>query len=135
MTASGRRITRRKVALCSLFLFYRVVGWIDALCCTTKTNTAMASINERKKNPRRVNEGFGITSVTVDFNMARIIALQAMLNAVKASPVEMEGIDENVLLPVSLRDDISSMLQYIVGDIPSPFSDSLWEDEQPEGLD
>ena len=95
----------------------------------------MASINERKKNPRRVNEGFGVTSVTVDFNMARIIALQAMLNAVKASPVEMEGIDENVLLPVSLRDDISSMLQYIVGDIPSPLSDSLWEDEQPEGLD
>ena len=95
----------------------------------------MASINERKKSPRRVNEGFGITSVTVDFNMARIIALQFMLNAVKDSPIATEGINENVLLPVPLRDDIVSMLQYIVGDIPSPFSGSLWEDQQPEGLD
>ena len=95
----------------------------------------MASVNERRKSPRRVNKDFGITSVTVDFNMARIVALQAMLNAVKASPIATEGIDENVLLPVPLRDDISSMLQYIVGDIQSPFSDSLWEDEQPEGLD
>ena len=95
----------------------------------------MASINERKKNKRMVNEGFGITSVTVDFNMARIVALQAMLNDINCSPIAKEGIGENVLLPVPLRDGISSMLQYIVGDIPSPFSDSLWEDEQPEGLD
>ena len=95
----------------------------------------MASVNERRKSPRRVRNDYGIVGVTVDFNMARITALQAMLNAVKASPVEMEGIDENVLLPVSLRNDIISMMQYIVGDIPSPFGDSLWEDEQPEGLD
>ena len=95
----------------------------------------MASIKNRKESPRRVYEGFGITSVTVDFNMARIVALQAMLNAINCSPIAKEGIGENVLLPVPLRDDISSMLQYIVGDIPSPFSDSLWEDEQPEGLD
>lgn len=34
MTAAGRRITRRKVAMCSLFLFYRVVGWINAVQLT-----------------------------------------------------------------------------------------------------
>ena len=95
----------------------------------------MASVKERRKSPRRVNKDFGITSVTVDFNMARIVALQAMLNAIDGSPIAKEGIGENVLLPVPLMDDISSMLQYIVGDIPSPFSDSLWEDEQPDGLD
>ena len=117
------------------FLFYRVVGWIDVLCCTTKTNTAMASVNERRKSPRRVNKDFGITSVTIDFNIARIVALQAMLNAINGSPIAKEGIGENVLLPVPLRDDIINMFKYIIGDIPRPFSDSLWEDEQPDRLD
>ena len=95
----------------------------------------MASVNERRKSPRRVNKDFGITSVTIDFNIARIVALQAMLNAINGSPIAKEGIGENVLLPVPLRDDIINMFKYIIGDIPSPFSDSLWEDEHTDGLD
>lgn len=38
-------------------------------------------------------------------------------------------------VPVELVNDVVTILDYIAGDTPNPFGDSLWNDEQPEGLD
>ena len=92
----------------------------------------MASINERKKNPKRVNEGFGIISVTVDFNMARLIAIKMLSDNMKESIKDCKDMAQ---VPVELVNDVVTILDYIAGDTPNPFGDSLWNDEQPEGLD
>lgn len=101
----------------------------------------MASIKERKKNPKRVNEGFGIISVTVDFNMARLIAIKMLSDNIKESIKDckdkesIKDCKDMAQVPVELVNDVVTILDYIAGDTPNPFGDSLWNDEQPEGLD
>ena len=92
----------------------------------------MASINERKNNPKRVNEGFGIISVTVDFNMARLIAIKMLSDNMKES---IKGCKDMAQVQVELVNDVVTILDYIAGDTPNPFGDNLWNDKQPEGLD
>lgn len=90
----------------------------------------MAQIVKNGQN-RKVLTDYGITGVQVRFSMAQLIAMQHMQVNVETlnkllvdnkAPAEIV-FNEAMLLVIRLE----PMLRSIIGDIPMPFADNLWE--------
>ena len=75
---------------------------------------------------RKVNEGYGINGVTLNLSLAHIYSLMALQAECKMA---MEQTEQSTPAH-NLAHQTKSVLDFIVGDIKSPFDPTIWKVEE-----